>query len=310
MPCTKRTRRKMTKPNLSILISSHNRLGLLRRTLWSLTYRPPNVAFEVVVADDGSEDDILSLLRDEFASCFPWVFVRVNVPEFEAATGVKRYFNNPALTNNIAFRHSRGDLVALMGNEIIVWKKCFDRLLADIPQEEDWLRFSTTYDLGQRWLDRLDMYGANLSDHIGKQAEVSPLHSQHYRSDVTNYLSVSPRSVWERLGGYDERYLGGISSDDSDFVRRARTLGVRTSIVTDAITFHQYHQGKTMYYDPPPEVITRECWDEGVRRNHAIYHAWNGSHHNPQPWPWGTFGVVEVINNFTKPNRSPEVVTA
>lgn len=299
-----------TQPRLSILISSHNRTSLFRRTLWSIAYRPPKIPFEVVIADDGSDEDILALLRNEFPACFPWQFIRVNVAEFEAATGVKRFFNNPALTNNVACRHARGNLVALMGNEIIAWEKAFDHLLERTPAGKDWLLFSTTYDLQQRWLDRLDLYGSNLTQHIVQQCEATPLHSEYYRSDVTNYLSVCPRSVWERLGGYDERYLGGISSDDSDFVRRARALGVKTTIIPDAITLHQYHQGKSAYYDPPPEVITRERWEEGVKRNHAIYHAWDGTPHNPQSWPWGTFGVVEVIDNFTQPRTPPQVVSA
>jgi GT2 family glycosyltransferase len=304
----------VSDPKVSILISSHNRLPLLRRTLWSIAYRPPSVPFEVVLADDGSDDDILGLLRGEFAAAFPWKFVRVSVPEFEAATGVKRYFNNPALTNNVAFKASRGGLVFLMGNEVIAWEYAFDRMLekaATLQADgEDWLLFSTTYDMGQQWLDRLDQYGSNLTAHLVAQCGRTPLHSEHYPSDVTNYLSLSPRSVWERLGGYDERYLGGISSDDSDFVRRARAMRVRTQIVPDAVTLHQYHQGKTAYYDPPPSVITRGRWDAGVEHNHAIYHAWDGNFANPQTWPWGTFGVLGSEDNFTRRGGPPAVISA
>lgn len=291
----------MSKPKVSILISSHNRLGLFRRTLWSIASRPPSVPFEVVVADDGSDEDILALLREEFPAAFPWRFVPVSVPEFEAATGLKRFFNNPSLTNNVAFKASLGEWVFLMGNEMIAWGKAFDQLLERAPQGEDWLLFSTTYDLPQRWLDRLDAYGSNLTEHMVRQCQTTPLHTRYYPTDVTNYLSLCPRSVWERLGGYDERYLAGISADDSDFVRRARAMGVKTQIVDEAVTLHQFHKGKTIYYDPPPEVITEERWQEGSRINHAVYRAWDGTHHNRQPWPWGTFGVGRSVDNFSKP---------
>lgn len=283
----------MEQPKLSILISSHDRAGLFRRCLWSIAYRGPRVPFEVVVADDGSADDIPGLLG-EFTSCFPWTFVRADLKAFEERTGVRPYFNNPALTNNLAFAHARGELIALMGNEVIAWEGVFDALLEGGRRA---LAFSTTYDLRQEHLDRLDEYGANLTQGMVDAAARFPLQSEHYRSDVTNYLSLSPRKVWEAMGGYDERYVGGISSDDSDFVRRARALGCKTTIV-GGVSLHQFHSGKTTYYDPPESVITRERWDEGVRLNHEIYHAWDGGPRNPQPWPAAAFGVGEVRTNW------------
>lgn len=290
------------KPKCSVLISSHNRLPLFRRCLWSIATRPPSVPFEVVVADDGSDEDILGLLR-EFSPRFPWKFVRVGVAAFESATGLKRFHNNPALTNNVAFRHSRGDLVFLMGNEVIATADAFDRLLAagEKAGTDRWLAFSTTYDLGQEWLDRLDDYGSNLSRHMVGRASERPLQSEGYRSDVTNYLSLCPRTLWEGLGGYDERYLAGISSDDSDFVRRARAAGAAASVVADAVTLHQYHGGQTCYYEQ--QSMSRARWQDGVDINHAVYHAWDGGHRNPQPFPWGTFGVGEVVSNLDAPSN-------
>lgn len=248
------------------------------------------------MADDGSDQDAFGVLR-EFSSCFPWKFIKVDVSKFEQATGVTRFFNCPSLTNNIAFKHSVGDLVFLMGNEIIAVGDVFDKMLAAADYDrEDWLIFSTTYDLEQRWLDQLDNYGSNLTPRIIHEASATPLQSNEYRSDVTNYLSLCHRSLWEQIGGYDERYVGGISSDDSDFVRRARKNCCKTSI-NEAVSLHQYHQGKSRYYDPPASVITQARWDDGVEKNHSIYHSWNGEAANPQSFPWGYYGVAEVLSN-------------
>lgn len=288
------------KPKASILVSSHNRAALFRRALYAVAVRPPRVPFEVVVADDGSDEDVGGVLR-EFSSCFPWKLVSVDVPAFEAATGVKRFFNNPALTNNVAFKHSQGEVVFLMGNEVIPLGEAFDSLLkaGDALGCDDWVAFSTTYDLGQEWVDRLDAYGSNLTPHMAKAVSHRPLQSESYRSDVTNYLSACPRALWEKVGGYDERYLGGISSDDSDFVRRARSAPVnaKTCVVPDAVTLHQYHGGKTCYYEQTS--VPSERWRAGVEANHAVYHAWDGTHRNPQPFPWGELGVKGVVRNGT-----------
>lgn len=281
----------------SIVISSHERLPLLRRTLWAIAVRGPSVPFEVVLVDDGSTDDILVELS-KYSSCFAWKFIRFNAQEFEEKTGLKKFLNNPSATNNIATRFAEGDLIFQQGNEIIAWSDCYARMLADVPNDTtNWMVMSTTYDIGQQYLDLLDPVGQNLLEKYVRECERWPLQSKHYRSDVTNYISLAPRSLWSAIGGYDERYYGGISAEDSDFVRRARTLPGFKQVISEGVSLHQFHQGKSCYYNPPPEMISKECWSEGVQINHAIYHDWDGTYQNPQKWLWGTLGVGEVVSN-------------
>lgn len=295
----------MANPTASIIISSFNRLPLLRRTLWGIANRPPSVPFEVVVVDDGSTEDVLGELR-LYSSRFLWTFVRFNAAEFEAVTGLRKFLGNPAVTNNIGFRHAKGDYVFQQGNEVIPWVGCYDRLLADVPTRETfggereadhYIVFSTTYDVPKQHLNQLDPYGSNLTQAMVDQLVRWPLQSRLYKSNVTNYVSLAPRWTWEALGGYDERYYGGISAEDSDFVRRLRQLPHNRGAISEGVSLHQFHSGKTCYYNPPPSVITQQRWAEGVAINHAIYDAWDGTHHNRQKWSWGTLGVGEVITN-------------
>lgn len=284
------------KCKLSILISSFNRLPLVRRTLWAIASRPPSVDFEVVVCDDGSTEDVLGELKT-FSAKFPWKFVRFSSEQFEKATGLKKWFNCPAVTNNLAAKHADGELFIQQGNEVIAWGDCYDKLMRDRPKGPDFMVMSTTYDIPQQYLDVLDPYGSNLSQGIVNECVKWPLQSKHYRSDVTNYISLAPRATWERLGGYDERYFGGICAEDSCFVRRARTIPGFSMVISDAVSLHQNHNGKTCYQNPSPKVISKERFEEGCSINRAIYDTWDGSTRNPQRWPWGTIGVAEVITN-------------
>jgi len=295
MPANSGTGQKQSI-SASIVISSYNRLSLFRRTLWAIANRPPSCPFEVVVVDDGSTEDIFGELS-LYSSAFRWKFVRFDAASFERVTGLKKFLNNPSASNNVGFRHTSGDLIFQQGNEVIAWEGCYDQLIADKPDADHYMVMSTTYDVPAQYLDQLDQYGSNLDQRIVNACVRWPLQSKHYRSDVTNYISLAPRALWETLNGYDERYYGGISAEDSDFVRRARCLPGFKQVISEGISLHQYHKGRTTYYFPPPSVITRQRWDEGVAINHAIYHAWDGTCRNPQKWPWGELGVMEVITN-------------
>lgn len=285
------------KPVASIIISSYNRVALLRRTLWSIAMRPPACSFEVVLADEGSTEDVLGELK-RYSSKFAWKFVRVNHEEFTAKTGIARFHNNPSVTNNIAAMVSDGSLLFQQGNEVIAWDDLYARLISEAPQDTpNFMVMSTTYDVPRDILDLLDSYGSNLLPAYVEHCKQWPLQSRDYRSDVTNYVTLVSRALWEKLRGYNEQYFGGISSEDSDFVRRARALKDFRQVISDGISLHQSHNGKTRYYDPSPSVITKARWDEGVEKNHAIYGDWDGTHENPQPWPMAAYGAGEVITN-------------
>lgn len=277
---------------LSILISSRDRLKLFRRSLWGIANRPPSVPFEVVVADDGSTEPI----SEELAKySFPSTFISVDMGEFTRRTGVSRFWNCPALTNNVAWRHASGKYLAQMGNEIIPVGSVFDDLLAGLgecvpPAEYAWA-VSTTFDVPPSILADLDEYGTNLTDQVVQACSRWRLDNGN---NVPNYLSVFTRSVWTALAGYDERYLAGISAEDSDFMRRAFSLGLQVHR-SQSVGLHQNHGGVSHFQRPLPELITEERLAEGVAINRKLYQAWDDSVQNGQPWPAGTIGIKDVV---------------
>lgn len=275
----------------SILISSKNRLHLFRRTLASIDRNRPRCDFEVVVADDGSDQGIFSELLNWR---FPWKFISVDSNEFAAKTGYKMFWNCPAFTNNVAFKHSDGDVVFQMGNDIIAYGDVLNDLIKALPKAKYAWAVSTTYDVPEVILDVIGTFGGGLTqkhvDHC-KQWKLSN------DNNVPNYLSLFTRACWDAVGGYDERYVAGIGAEDSDFMRRVMSLPGFAMARSDSISLHQYHGGVNHFYRPLPSVITEERLAEGVAINRRLYHAWDGKITNGQTWEPGTIGVKEVITS-------------
>lgn len=290
------------KPELSILFSTYNRLHLFRRTLWALVNRPPSVPFEVIVADDGSQDDILGELR-LYSAQFPWKFIRVSSDQFEKETGVRKFFNNPALTYNVAFRHASADLIVQHGQEVLPVGPCYDQLLKAVADVDspNFLALSTVLDVPEHVLIHLDRYGTNLSPEQVRHCHQWPLATPNFHTDVTNYISLCSRSLYEAVGGYDERYLRGIGKEDSDFVRRCRALPgwtdescMRRSL---ALALHQSHKGRTWWGNQDQSIVTDVRWKEGEILSKEVWDSWDGGPRSGQPWEFGTKGVLDVVTN-------------
>lgn len=266
---------------ISILISSHNRIRLLENALLALQNNPPDGDFEVVIADEGSTEPILDMLR-QFK--FPITFVEVDMDEFTANTGIEKYHNNPALTNNIAFAHCEGDLIFLQGNDIVAVDDAYNKMLSAAAElnTKYWMMYCTTYNGPEESQHDINA----VLEYVRLKQAV--LQSKNKQGDITNYLSLCPRSLWEELNGYDERYVGGQACEDSDFARRARKLA-GPHHYCDAETIHQFHGSVTN------EIGHNSRLYEGLLRNRKLFNNWHGGIQTGQYWKPAEYGVGRVV---------------
>ena len=73
------------------------------------------------------------------------------------------------------------------------------------------------------------------------------------------------RSLFNRLGGFDERFVG-YGAEDTDFGFRARKADAKLLFLGGAGAFHQYHE----VYDPP-----LQHFDDIIRNAEVFFERWN-----------------------------------
>jgi hypothetical protein len=110
----------MRKPELSIIILSFNTKDVLNGCLSSLKKVRDEATFEVIVADNGSSDGSLQMVKKEF----PWVILLDNKTNLGFAKG-----------NNRAREIVKGEYVLILNSDTVVYKntlkKCLKFLKSD-----------------------------------------------------------------------------------------------------------------------------------------------------------------------------------
>jgi O-antigen biosynthesis protein len=259
-------------PLVSLIIPTRNGLGLLRRCINSIQQKTEYSNFEIIIVDNGSDDPATldyfkSLDKDENIRV-----LRIDAP-----------FNYSAL-NNTAVKASRGELIALVNNDIEVISP-------------DWLGEMVSHALrpgvgavGARlWFpdDTLQHGGVVLGvrgwaahahnnlprgslGYQGRMALVSAF------SAVTGACLLVRKSSYEAVGGLNEDVLK-ISCNDVDFCLKLQKLGMRNIWTPFADLYH--HESATRGPEDTPAKQARfagelaymqQHWGETLRQDPAF----------------------------------------
>jgi len=103
--------------NCSICLSTFNRSGYLHRSLASIFRQHPPFDYEVIVVDDGPEDDSGYLVCREYPKV---QYVRVDRP----AT-----WRNPASARNLAYRRATGEIIIAQSDDVVHQKEAIAELV-------------------------------------------------------------------------------------------------------------------------------------------------------------------------------------
>jgi len=240
----------ISPPLVSIIIPTRDRLDLLQPCVESLLGKTRYPQFEILVVDNDSKD--------------PAVLDFMAQHERSGQIRVLRYakpFNFSAI-NNFAVQHARGELICLLNNDTeVITPDWLDEMVARLMQPGIGVVGAKLYFSDGRLQHAGDVVGSGgCAHHLhGPLARDEPGYMDRAvlaqdLSAVTAACLLTPRELYQSLGGLDEKNLA-VAFNDVDYCLRVREKGLRVIFTPFAELYH--HESVSRGKDESPESKAR-----------------------------------------------------
>jgi|GEM_PF-1071462 len=221
----------MNTPKVSIIILNWNQLAYLKNCLQSLTENTSYPHYEVIVWDNGSTEKGTK----EFLSTLPHkVFVSPDNLGF-------------AKGNNEAAKQATGDLLLFLNNDILTHKNWLSPMVQLLLQHPDCgiVGSKLLYPDGKIQHIGVMFDWRGNSCHIFKKypSTIKPAKISGEREAVTGASLLIRRNIFEKVKGFDEKYIHG--SEDIDLCFAVREMGWKVMFCADSVLTH-YEQVSLM----------------------------------------------------------------
>lgn len=284
---------------ISIVTAYYNRRKLLIRTLNSLNSNYGKIDFEVIVVDDGSEEE-------ERVEDLQQIFPFLKVIRLEKAT---KWYSNPCIPFNRGFEEAKGDKIILQNPEC----HHFDNVLEYVDthlKKNDYLSFGC-YSLDKKNTDDDSLFFDR--DHILSLIENNAhivqtdgglgwYNHSRYRPASYHFCTALMTSDLVDLGGFDPRYASGHGYDDDELIFRVQQKGMRIKFVDAVKVLHQNHYVKQVSVDEQKVKYI----NEKASRNSSIFNniTKNSCHYRANFITIGShrqsnkFYVIQAVKNY------------
>lgn len=229
---------------LSICILTLNSVEYIRKCLKSIQQFPPDGGYEILVADNGSNDGTVTMLQDEY----PAVKIILNKENLG--------FTKP---NNQMLRQAKGNFLLLLNPDTLLTEDCFNPQLDFLKANPDVgisipkvLNADGSFQKQSRRGEATPIEVIGYFFRLGKLfPKNKPLNgylvSWLPENEVAEVKAVSGscmfirRETWEQVGDFDERFFA--YQEDSDYCRRARQKGWKIMYVPISHIIHYGGEG-------------------------------------------------------------------
>jgi len=226
-------------PDISVVIVSYRVPALLRACLASVQRETHGCTYEVIVVENASGDESAEMVRSEFPD--------VRLLALDENIGF-------AAGSNLGAQAAEGDYVLLLNPDTELVGDTLTALLAYARDHPDagliggrTLNPAGELDPGSCWgaqsLWSLVCFASGASSLLKSSPLFNPESLGGWSRDtprevdiVTGCLCLSPRAVWDELGGFDETFF--MYGEDADLAARAHKAGYHPAITPDAVIVH------------------------------------------------------------------------
>ena len=248
---------------ISVVTAYYNRKKLFIRTLESMKPYYGKIDFEVIVVDDGSneEERLENLVND-----FP--FLRVIRLEQE-----NKWYKNPCIPFNIGFEAIKGDKVIIQNPECYHFGAVLEYVDAYL-KENEYLSFGC-FSLDQENTDNDTLFQDKKhienviktnSRTFQTDGDLGWYNHSKYRPEAFHFCAAMTLDDLLDLGGFDERYAKGVGFDDDEFIWRIKTKKMNVNFIDSHIVLHQNH-----YIKPENSIEADKKRFESYKRNKIIF---------------------------------------
>ena len=215
----------MNKMKLSIIIPSFKRAQLLKWGLFSLTKQTTSFAYEVIVLNEGIEDDTqktCNQYKDKLNIRYVFTGQRNK-------NGIK--WRIPGYAINIGAKLAKGEIIIIACPEIFIVDNCLQQMVDIVSNNKNLI--TRTYGLD-------DNKGVILK-HIEKTGGILPKQIPQLPTLQTHlpFFMAINKEKFISIGGYDEDFVG-VCYDDNDIIDRLKQNGCSLHQINAKI-IHLYH---------------------------------------------------------------------
>ena len=226
-------------PDISVVIVSYRVPALLRACLASVQRETRGCTYEIIVVENASGDESAEMVRSEFPD--------VRLLALDENIGF-------AAGSNLGAQAAEGEYVLLLNPDTELVGDTLTALLAYAREHPDagliggrTLNPAGELDPGSCWgaqsLWSLVCFASGASSLLKSSPLFNPESLGGWSRDtprevdiVTGCLCLSPRAVWDELGGFDETFF--MYGEDADLAARALKAGYHPAITPDAVIVH------------------------------------------------------------------------
>jgi len=218
------TTKKTKMPKCSICIATKNKAVPLRRTLRSIVDQRPGFDYEIIVADDGSEDNTKGVCLE-----FEKETAGVSGPDvgFKYIHLENPRYRNPSVARNATYREAKGEIVIAQSDDVIHHSPdAIKMLVSELQHGEFVIATVVNWDMG-----------TGSPAKFGRLTEYTGLSNPR----PLFFLGALWRSDLYAVGGNDEEFVEPCYDDDWFADCLIHGLKLKPRFLTNVVGHHQHH---------------------------------------------------------------------